>query len=108
MYRQLRSQKLLTKETLMKYYQIDGSKQWSEVMKNADAFFKYVAPALSVEDGYGYIDQSGKKVGDDFQYLYCMQGDRALLQEALFINRLNYKDSEWGAGNYEAGIQGGS
>jgi hypothetical protein len=37
-----------------------------------------------------------------------MQGDRALLQEALFINRLNYKDSEWGAGNYEAGIQGGS
>lgn len=108
MYRQLRSQGLLSKETLMKYYQIDGSNQWSEAMKNADAFFKYVAPALSVSDGYGYIDQSGQKKGDDYQYLYCMQGDRALLQEALFVNRLNYKDSQWGAGSYQAGIQGGS
>lgn len=108
MYRQLRSQGLLSKETLMKYYQIDGSNQWSEAMKNADAFFKYVAPALSVSDGYGYIDQSGQSKGDDYQYLYCMQGDRALLQEALFVNRLNYKDSQWGAGSYQAGIQGGS
>ena len=108
MYRQLRSQGLLSKETLMKYYQIDGSNQWSEAMKNADAFFKYIAPALSVSDGYGYIDQSGQNKGDDYQYLYCLQGDRALLQEALFVNRLNYKDSQWGAGNYQAGIQGGS
>lgn len=108
MYQTLRSNDLINKNKLISFYQDKGSKKWSEAVKNADAFFKYIAPALSVADGYGYIDQSGKQKGDDFTYLYCLQGDRALQQETLFTNRLNYKDSQYSAGSYISGEQGGS
>jgi hypothetical protein len=93
--------------SLVNYYQIQGSDKWSPIIKNADAFYKYLAPALPIAYAGGYINKKNEVVGDDTTYLYCLQGDRALQQRTLFRNRLNYKDSEWQAGSYVVGLTQG-
>ena len=108
-YQIMRERGYLSEAYLRSYYDINLCNKWSELMKNADAFYKYIAPCLSVRDGYGYMNKEGEMVGDDFTYLYCLQGDRTLNRDAFFVNRLNYKDSEWFAGVYNTNSgQGGN
>ena len=97
-YRQLRGSSLVLSEyTLQKAYNTNQSDKWSEQMKNLDAFFKYIAP--TDKDYGGFINTDGE-VTTSSTYIYCLQGDRKLNRNALFRNRLNYKDSEWLGGNY--------
>jgi hypothetical protein len=108
LYRLMREKGYLSENVLNSYYNINLANQWSEIMKNADAFYKYIAPCLSVANGYGYMTKEGNMKGDDFTYLYCLQGDRTLNRTTFFKNRLNYKDSEWFAGVYNSSSgQGG-
>ena len=96
MYREMRL-KDLSEANLNRYYNTMSSDKWSEIMKNLDAYFKYIAPAIPAE---GYIDQSGNKDVSN-NYFYCLQGDRKLNRQAFFRNRLNYIDSEWLGGDYD-------
>jgi len=64
----------LTQEAITQYYETASSNRWSESMKNYDAFYKYIAPAIN---GLGYVapDHSTVITSD---YFYCLQGDRSL------------------------------
>lgn len=101
-YRSLRnsqSSKTISEQALLLNYNTQGSSKWSEIMKNIDSDYKYIAPSVT-----GYINTQGDTAYSS-EYYYCLQGDRALDREAFFRNRINYLDSEWGAGNYFAGTQ---
>ncbi len=98
MYRELRNG-VFQYNILTDYYDTNGSDKWSEIMKNIDADFKYIAPASKER---GYIDLNGNEnaeVGD--KYFYCLQGDRKLNRDAFLRNRFNYIDSEWLAYSYD-------
>ena len=61
-----------------------------------DEYVKYIAPIKT-----GYYDTSGDiQTGESGDYLYACQGDRKLSRELFLINRLNYMDSKWQAGDY--------
>ena len=61
-----------------------------------DEYVKYIAPIKT-----GYYDTSGTiQSGTTGDYLYACQGDRKLSRELFLINRLNYMDSKWQAGDY--------
>ena len=61
-----------------------------------DEYVKYIAPITT-----GYYDTSGTiQTGSLGDYLYACQGDRKLSRELFIINRLNYMDSKWEAGDY--------
>ena len=94
----------LTVNNCIKYYNTKSADTWTPIMKNADAFYKYIAPTI---DGLGYISKDDGEVVLDsvYGYLYCAQGDRSLNRAAFFRNRFNYKDSEWLGGAYRS--QGG-
>lgn len=94
-YRALRDGEL-TQKNLEIYYNENGSDKWSNTFKNIDADYKYLAPATT-----GYVDQSGKWAQTS-KYYYCLQGDRKLSRSAFFRNRLNYIDSQWQGGDYNA------
>lgn len=96
LYREMRN-KDLTEINLNLYYNTNSCDKWSEIMKNLDAYFKYIAPAIPAE---GFINQSGDKAVSSY-YFYCLQGDRKLNRQAFFRNRLNYMDSEWLGGDYD-------
>lgn len=104
MYRELRNGSFQY-NTLTNYYDTNGSDKWSEIMKNIDADFKYIAPA-SIERGFinsnGELDEVGNK------YFYCLQGDRKLNRDAFLRNRFNYIDSEWLAYSYDPSTMGGT
>ena len=95
LYREMRG-KDLSEQNLNRYYNTQSSDKWSEIMKNLDAYFKYIAPAIPTE---GFINKAGQ-VSVSNLYFYCLQGDRTLNRTALFRNRLNYIDSEWLGGAY--------
>lgn len=90
-------------ENCLKYYNTDSADRWSPIMKNVDAFYKYVAPSIDA-DGLRYVTKQGTEAITP-QYFYCAQGDRSLNRAAFFRNRFNYKDSEWLGGDYRT--QGG-
>ena len=94
-YRALRKGNL-TETKLLEYYNEGGSEKWSNNFKNIDANYKYLAPATT-----GYINQSGG-LAQTVKYYYCLQGDRKLSRNAFFRNRLNYIDSQWLGGTYDA------
>lgn len=96
LYREMRNRDL-KESNLILYYNTNSCDKWSEIMKNLDAYFKYIAPAIPAE---GFINQSGDKSVSDY-YFYCLQGDRKLNRQAFFHNRLNYLDSEWLGGDYD-------
>lgn len=104
MYRELRKG-AFQYNTLTNYYDTNGSDKWSEIMKNIDADYKYIAPA-SKERGFinsnGDLDEVGNK------YFYCLQGDRKLNRDSLLRNRFNYIDSEWLAYSYDPSSIGGT
>lgn len=105
MYRQLRKQELLTVENLELYYDGRQCDKWAEIVKNIDAFFKYIAPG-SLSTG-GYITTEGN-IASSTQWYYCLQGDRKLNRDLYFRNRINYIDSQWLGGSYYVGdSQGG-
>ena len=80
-----------------KYYETDSSDKWSESMKNYDAFYKYISPAIP---GIGYTDPDHNNVVTS-DYFYCLQGDRSLQRKSLVRNRFNYIDSNWSAAAYD-------
>jgi hypothetical protein len=77
------------------YFETNGSDKWSPVMKNYDAYYKYLAPAT-----IGYTDQEGN-IKKTSLYYYCLQGDRSLQRKTMIRNRFNYLDSAWAAGAYD-------
>ena len=85
----------------IKYYNTNSADTWTPIMKNADAFYKYIAPTIS-EIGFIEKDNGNKAVDSEYIYLYCAQGDRSLNRAAFFRNRFNYKDSEWLGGAYSS------
>jgi len=89
-------------QTLIDFYNTRSADCWTPIMKNCDAFYKYIGPSLG---SVGYVNQSGEPDTRSDMF-YCAQGDRSLNRTAFFRNRLNYKDSEWLAGSYRT--QGGS
>lgn len=95
LYREMRG-KDLSETNLNLYYNTLSADKWSEIMKNLDAYFKYIAPAIPTE---GFINKAGA-VSVSNLYFYCLQGDRTLNRKAFFRNRLNYIDSEWLGGAY--------
>lgn len=95
LYRSLRNAGAISPKTLIAHYNTNGSSAWSEIMKNIDADYKYIAPACT-----GYTNQKGEEEWTS-GYFYCLQGDRALSREAFFTNRVNYIDSEWLGGDYD-------
>lgn len=103
LYRLLRKNALNYTE-LINYYDTKQTDKWSEIMKNIDAFYKYIAPSLP---SIGYTNIDGKIATTD-TFFYCLQGDRQLNRDLFFRNRLNYMDSKWQGGNYQIGAQGGS
>lgn len=101
-YDAMREKETISSGTLESYYNTKGSNKWSEVMKNLDSYFKYIAPACT-----GYTDQSGEwKLTQEC--FYCLQGDRELLRKGFFRNRMNYLDSSWQKGDYYASATRGS
>lgn len=100
MYRDMRN-KNLNIEEMIRFYNTNSADQWTPIMKNVDAFYKYIAPSIA---SLGYTNQDGKKATRSDMF-YCAQGDRTLNRSAFFRNRLNYKDSEWLGGAYRT--QGG-
>lgn len=86
------------------WYDQKQTDRWSEIVKNIDAFYKYIAPSLAT---FGYIDTSGNTQYSS-QWFYCLQGDRKLNRDLFFRNRLNYIDSQWLGGTYYAGSQMGA
>lgn len=103
-YRGLRDTGGLNYNELIHYYDTLQCDKWSEIMKNLDQFYKYIAPSLP---SYGYIDQEGEQKTTN-TFFYCLQGDRKLNRDLFFRNRLNYMDSKWQGGTYTAGQQRGS
>lgn len=100
LYRTLRLKGGLDESILRLYYNTNSSDKWPEIVKNLDAYYKYIAPAIT-----GYASQTdGSTVYTDLYY-YCLQGDRKRNREAFFRNRLNYLDSEWGGGAYDPEVQ---
>ena len=93
----------LTYANCIKYYNTNSADTWTPIMKDADAFYKYIAPAIT---GLGFVDQDGVSGQMTDAYFYCAQGDRSLNRAAFFRNRFNYKDSEWLGGTYRT--QGGA
>ena len=91
-------------EDCIKYYNTDSADRWSPIIKNVDAFYKYVAPSIDA-DGLRYTTKQGTQATTS-SYFYCAQGDRTLNRAAFFRNRFNYKDSEWLGGSYRT--QGGA
>ena len=64
-----------------------------------DEYYKYFATTTA--SGIGYYTTSGElKFEDTPTYAYCCQGDKLLTTELLLVNRLNYIDSKWMAGDY--------
>ena len=100
MYRNMRN-KNLNIEEMIRFYNTQSADNWTPIMKNVDAFYKYIAPSIT---SLGYINQDGKQATRSDMF-YCAQGDRTLNRSAFFRNRLNYKDSEWLGGAYRT--QGG-
>ena len=84
-----------TQEKVEYYFETNGSDKWSPVMKNYDAYYKYLAPAT-----VGYTDQDGN-IKKTSLYYYCLQGDRSLQRKTMIRNRFNYLDSAWSAGAYD-------
>lgn len=84
-------------EIVTQYYETDSSTKWSESMKNYDAFYKYISPAIQ---GIGYTDPDHNNVVTS-DYFYCLQGDRSLQRMSLVRNRFNYMDSNWSAAAYD-------
>lgn len=103
-YRALRQTGGLNYEELVTYYDTMQADKWSEIMKNMDAFYKYIAPS---DPAYGFINQGGELAFTD-TFFYCLQGDRTLNRDLFFRNRLNYMDSKWQGGTYNRGTQGGA
>ena len=95
LYKAIRSS--LKQEEVTRLYETYSSNRWSESMKNYDAFYKYIAPAIN---GLGYTapDHSILVTED---YFYCLQGDRSLQRQSLIRNRFNYIDSNWSAAAYD-------
>lgn len=100
-YRQLRRGGLSV-ENLCKYYNEMGSDKWTQIMKNIDADYKYIQPAVS-----GYTDQGGAWAQTS-DFFYCLQGDRKLNRESFFEYRINYIDSQWLGGAYDPTSQAGA
>ena len=90
-------------DNCIKYYNTKSADMWTPIMKDTDAFYKYIAPAIT---GLGFVNQSGQTGQITDSYFFCAQGDRSLNRAAFFRNRFNYKDSEWLGGDYRT--QGGS
>lgn len=104
MYREMRKGNFQY-DTLLRYYDQNGSDKWSEIMKNIDADYKYIAPA-SLERGY--INGNGDLAEAGDKYFYCLQGDRKLNRDAFLRNRFNYIDSQWLAYAYNPDTIGGT
>lgn len=103
-YRIMRDKGAFTYEDCVKYYNTESADRWTPIMKNVDAFYKYVAPSIDAP-GLKYVTKSGK-YSTTSSFFYCAQGDRTLNRAAFFRNRFNYKDSEWLGGSYRT--QGGA
>ena len=109
----------LTEENIVGAYECNPNVFDSPAMKGVrpivavglDEYYKYLAPALKAEDYAagklyaGYYDTSGAhKYQQTPTYAYCAQGDKKLTTELLVRNRLNYIDSWWLGGDYDASV----
>ncbi len=102
-YRTMRSSGHFNLEGCEQYYNTESADRWTPIMKNIDAFYKYIAPSIDAP-GLRYITKQGDEAITS-SFFYCAQGDRTLNRSAFFRNRFNYKDSEWLGGSYQT--QGG-
>ena len=102
-YRKMRSSGHFNLDECIKYYNTQSADRWTPIMKNIDAFYKYVAPSIDAP-GLRYVTKQGDEA-ITASFFYCAQGDRTLNRSAFFRNRFNYKDSEWLGGSYQT--QGG-
>lgn len=84
-YRQLRSDKKLTKENLTKYYITDQADKWSISIYNEDSDYKYISMVRSDDDASNLNQVRGNGV-DHFDY--------------IVDNRFMYCDSMMYAGDY--------
>lgn len=83
MYRELRSQGILSYETVERMFEEHQGK-WSEAIFNEDAWFKYILPLI--DDGSG-------------AYLDMLQGSKAEQRKWWLYNRFRYIDSKYNAGD---------
>ena len=79
-----------------------------ESVFNANQYYKYILPSLSVAEGGGYVtgeDSNNSSLSYDTEsgYFYCLQGTRALYRKQFLRNRFNYYDSKWKYGAYSPG-----
>lgn len=102
-YRTMRSSGHFNLEGCEQFYNTESANRWTPIMKNIDAFYKYVAPSIDAP-GLRYVTKQGDEAITS-SFFYCAQGDRTLNRSAFFRNRFNYKDSEWLGGSYQT--QGG-
>lgn len=84
-YRELRSDKKLTKDQLIKYYITDQADKWSISIYNEDSDYKYISMVRSDNDA----SNLGQVRGTGVDHLYYM-----------IDNRFMYCDSMWYAGDY--------
>lgn len=92
--------RVFTRSLTTKYFEDHSSNVWSESMKNFDAYYKYIAPAV---DKYRTTSTNPDNAYDKTtDYYYCLQGDRSLQRLSMIRNRFNYIDSYWGAEGYDA------
>ena len=92
--------RVFTRSLTTKYFEDHSSNVWSESMKNFDAYYKYIAPAV---DKYRTTSTNPDNAYDrTTDYYYCLQGDRSLQRLSMIRNRFNYIDSYWGAEGYDA------
>ena len=103
-YRAMRDKGFFNLENCKRYYNTESADRWTPIIKDVDAFYKYVAPSIDA-DGLRYTTKQGTQ-GITASFFYCAQGDRTLNRSAFFRNRFNYKDSEWLGGSYRT--QGGA
>ena len=103
-YRTMRDRGFFNLENCKRYYNTESADRWTPIIKDVDAFYKYVAPSIDA-DGLRYTTKQGTQ-GITSSFFYCAQGDRTLNRSAFFRNRFNYKDSEWLGGSYRT--QGGA
>ena len=98
MYKALRH--TFTEQVTKKFFEEYSSNVWSESMKNFDAYYKYIAPAI---EGYRTTSTNPDlRIDKTTDYYYCLQGDRSLQRVSMIRNRFNYIDSSWGAEGYDA------
>lgn len=86
MYQRMRSEDLISYDTVIGVLNGEQSEKWCESIYNADSKYKYIDPLI--EEGNG-------------SYLYAAQGSREEHRKWWLYNRFKYIDSKYIAGDYK-------